>query len=309
MAGFKVWLKAARLRTLPLSLSGIIVGSAIAYTDGIFNSAICGLALLTTLFFQVLSNFANDLGDAQKGADNEGRIGPERAIQSGAISIKQMKNAVRVISITSLISAASLIAVSSSGKGLSFWIFYLVLAALCVLAAVMYTVGKRAYGYNGLGDVFVFIFFGLVSVIGVYYLYPENISLTAFEWKLLFPATTIGALSMAVLNLNNMRDRENDQKVGKNTLVVKLGKKGAKVYHAVIILSAVVSMIAYILLFQPGNYFFISLAIPFLVLFVHLKKVRQIDNEREFDPFLKTVALTTFLLSLLFTLSCVLYHV
>lgn len=309
MADFKIWLRAARLRTLPLSLSGIIVGSAIAYADGIFDSSICGLALLTTLFFQVLSNFANDLGDAQKGADNEGRIGPERAIQSGDISIKQMKNAVILTSIFSLISAASLIAVSSSGKGISFWIFYLILAALCVIAAIMYTIGKRAYGYNGLGDVFVFIFFGLVSVIGVYNLYPENISLAVFEWKLLFPAVTIGALSMAVLNLNNMRDRENDQKVGKHTLVVKLGKQGAKTYHFFIILSAVISMFIYIILFQSGNYFFISLILPFLILFIHLKKVRQVDNEREFDPFLKTIALTTFLLSLLFTLSCVLYHV
>lgn len=309
MAGFKIWLEAARLRTLPLSLSGIILGSAIAYTDHVFRWDICLLALLTTLFFQILSNFANDLGDTLKGADNEGRIGPTRAVQSGGITIKEMKVGVTIASIASLISATLLIAISSDGKDFSFWIFYLALAVLCVVAAIMYTIGKKAYGYLGLGDLFVFLFFGFVSVIGVYHLYPESVSMYAIEWKLLFPAITIGGLSTAVLNLNNMRDRENDQKVNKHTLVVKIGREKAKIYHTFIVLTAIFSMIFFILLYYPTNYYMLALSLPVFLLLMHLKKVRSVTNDREFDPFLKTVALTTFSLSILFTISAILHHV
>ncbi len=309
MAGFKIWMEAARLRTLPLSLSGIIIGSAIAYNDAIFRWDICLLALLTTLFFQILSNFANDLGDTLKGADNEGRIGPTRAVQSGRITIKEMKIGVTFTSIASLISATFLIYYSSEGKNFLFWIFYLVLALLCVIAAIMYTIGKKAYGYYGLGDLFVFLFFGFVSVIGVYHLYPESISMQTFEWKLLFPAITIGGLSTAVLNLNNMRDRENDQTVNKHTLVVKIGREKAKIYHTFIVLTAILSMIAFVVIYYPTNYYLFSLSLPLLLLLFHLKKVKAVTSDREFDPYLKTVALTTFLLSILFTISSILYHV
>lgn len=308
MASIKTWIKAARLRTLPLSLSGIIVGSFIAYHDGIFQLNVLLLALLTTLGFQVLSNFANDLGDAQKGADNEGRIGPERAIQSGEVSISEMKIAVYVLSVASFVFAALLIGVSAQGKDASFWYFYLFLALACIAAAIAYTVGKKAYGYHGLGDVFVFIFFGVVSVVGVYHLYPSSFSITSFEWKLLLPATTIGALSMAVLNLNNMRDRQNDVLVGKNTLAVKLGKEKAKQYHAILIVVAILSMFIYVINFQ-SSWYFLLLIVPSFILIKHLVAVFKTSEEKGFDPFLKTVSLTTFLISILFVISTILNHV
>lgn len=306
MSRIKIWLHAARLRTLPLSLSGIIFGSFVAYNDNIFNKTIFILALLTTLFFQILSNFANDLGDTLKGADNANRVGPTRAVQSGGISISGMKIAVGLTSILAFVSSISLIYISAIGKDFSFWLFYIVLALFCIFAAITYTIGKKAYGYLGLGDVFVFIFFGFVSVIGVYHLFPAQLSLETVEWKLLLPALTIGALSTAVLNLNNMRDCENDEKVGKLTLVVKIGQKKAKIYHTFLILSAIASLLVYLLFFQKSTLFFSSLGLPILILLVHIRKVWNVQEDKAFDPFLKTVALTTFLISILFALSSIL---
>lgn len=309
MARVKIWLHAARFRTLPLSLSGIILGSAVAYNDDIFKWDIFILALFTTLFFQVLSNFANDLGDTLKGADNTERVGPMRTVQSGEISISQMKKAVILLSVLSLISATLLIYVSSSEKGISFWFFYLTLASFCVIAAILYTIGKKAYGYLGLGDVFVFLFFGLVSVIGVYHLYPDSLSLASLEWKLFLPATTIGLLSSAVLNLNNMRDCENDKKVGKHTLVVKIGIQKAKIYHTLLIIIAILSLLIYIGIYHTDNYFFYSLFIPILLLIKHVNTIWKTSSYSDFDPHLKTVALTTFLTSLLFACSILIHHV
>ncbi|MFM6964770.1 MAG: 1,4-dihydroxy-2-naphthoate octaprenyltransferase, partial [Sphingomonadales bacterium] len=197
----KAWLHAARLRTLPLSVSGIIVGTGLAAILGVYDGQIFGLALLTTIGFQVLSNFANDLGDSQKGTDNAQRVGPARAIQSGQLSAAQMKTGMWVVGLLSLLSALFLIKLSIPNLSTTAIFTYVVLALLCIAAAITYTVGKKAYGYRGLGDLMVFIFFGLVSVIGVFLLYGE-----AFEWLVLFPAVSIGAWSTAVLNLNNLRD-------------------------------------------------------------------------------------------------------
>lgn len=309
MAKIKIWIHAARLRTLPLSLSGIIVGSAIAFHDGIFNWSTCLLALLTTLFFQVLSNFANDLGDTLKGADNEHRVGPTRAVQSGGISVREMKIGVTIMSVVSLISSLLLIAVSAHGKDWDFWLFYSVLAFLCIIAAILYTVGKKAYGYHGMGDIFVFLFFGFVSVIGVYHLYPDSISFSTFNWSLIFPAITIGGFSTAVLNLNNMRDRINDEKVGKRTLVVKLGLPTAKMYHATLVILSMMSFTFYVAITQADNAFQLTLLLPFVLFFFELRKIISVQVEKDFDPFLKTTALTTFMLSILFTVNTYIYHV
>lgn len=296
MASVKTWLKAFRLRTLPLSLSGILVGSTIAGMQGAWDGAIFSWALLTTLCFQILSNLANDLGDSQKGTDNAQRIGPMRAVQSGEISVEAMKRAVLIASVLSFVSAGMLIYTSlpnlSSGK---VWM-YVVLAVLCVAAAITYTVGKNAYGYLGLGDLFVFLFFGFVSVLGVYGLY-------AAPWDswLLFPASTIGLLSAAVLNLNNMRDQQNDAQSGKLTLVVQLGPNRAKVYHALLIIVSFAALTLYIgRLQQPV--LFIAL-LPFVILLFHLRKAMQVTDFRAFDPELKKVALSTFFISVLF-LAC-----
>jgi 1,4-dihydroxy-2-naphthoate octaprenyltransferase len=286
------WIKAFRLRTLPLSLSGIILGSFYAKKDGFWDGEIFIFSILTTLFFQIVSNLANDLGDSQKGTDNDKRIGPARAIQSGEISIKAMKIAVIIFSVISLLSASILIKISSENMTNEMILFYAILAIASVLAALLYTIGKRAYGYNGFGDIFVFVFFGLVSVMGSYTLYTKKINI-----ETLFPAITIGLLSTAVLNLNNMRDRENDFNSGKITMVVKLGIEKAKRYHTMLILAALINLIFTIHSLGWFQFFFL---IPVGLLSFHLKRVLENEEERNFDPELKKVALTTFLISILF---------
>jgi 1,4-dihydroxy-2-naphthoate octaprenyltransferase len=306
MTKTKAWIHACRLRTLPLSLSGIILGSFVAKSKGFWDTKIFIFALLTTVLFQVLSNLANDLGDSQKGADNDGRIGPERAVQSGLISMKEMRSAVILLSVLSFVSAGTLIYFSSLNKSISFWLFYAVLAVFCVLAAITYTVGKRAYGYHGLGDFFVFIFFGFVSVVGVYHLYLSEFSFSTFQFENLLPASTIGFLSMAVLNLNNMRDRTNDANVGKRTLVVKLGGERAKLYHAFLILGGIACFTIYVFQFQSENKWMTLSLLPLIFLIAHLRKAMSIVQERNFDPELKKVALSAFALSVLFALAIVL---
>ena len=288
----QAWMKALRLRTLPLSLSGIILGSFIAFKNEHWNGIIFTLAMLTTILFQILSNLANDLGDTLKGADNEERIGPMRAVQSGVISPSEMKKAVILTSFLSLCTALPLVYLGTKNMSSDVLWFYVILTGLCIIAAITYTVGKKAYGYNGFGDVFVFIFFGLVSVLGVYTLYAKS-----FDWLNLLPATAIGLFSTAVLNLNNMRDQINDQKVGKRTLVVKIGPRNAKLYHSYLIIGGIVSLAAFFYLTQ--NYLgFIGL-VPSIILIKHLQKVMLTTNPTEFDPELKKVALSTFAIAVL----------
>jgi 1,4-dihydroxy-2-naphthoate octaprenyltransferase len=286
------WLKAFRLRTLPLSLSGIILGSFLAKKEGFWDGYIFVFALLTTLFFQILSNLANDLGDSQKGTDNQFRVGPMRAVQSGEISMKAMKLAVAIFTFLSLVSAAILIRISAVGMTKEVIWMYVLLAVLCVIAAITYTVGKKAYGYHGFGDLFVFVFFGLVSVLGSYTLYTKT-----FNPEIIFPAITIGLLSTAVLNLNNMRDQVNDKSSNKITLVVKLGKSKAKVYHFFLVLLAIISAVFFLQELNTFRYLFL---IPFCILTLHLQKVNNIQEEKDFDPELKKVALTTFLIAIMY---------
>lgn len=281
---------AMRLRTLPLSLSGIILGAGVAYHNDFWDPIIFALAISTTVLFQVLSNFANDLGDSVKGTDNSDRIGPMRSVQSGVISKSEMKFAVVITSVLSLISAAALIYFGVQGMPQQILWIYIGLAILCVIAAITYTVGKKAYGYHGMGDIMVFIFFGLVSVLGVYSLFAksfliENVSLGIF----------VGLLSTAVLNLNNMRDYKNDAASGKKTIVVKMGPNNAKFYHALLILIALVSLAIFLNSFKKPELFFTMT--PAVILLIHLRKVMKTTHAKDFDPELKKVALTTFLIS------------
>jgi 1,4-dihydroxy-2-naphthoate polyprenyltransferase len=293
MSNVKAWLQAARLRTLPLSVSGIMVGSFYAYSQGFINWWVFSLALVTTLGLQVLSNFANDYGDGVKGTDNEHRIGPQRAIQSGAISIQSMKKGIIITALLTLAAAIILIYLSFGKEHFAYSVFFFVLGLAAIAAAIKYTVGSSAYGYRGLGDVFVFIFFGLVSVIGCYFLFAKNV-----DYRVILPAVSVGLLSVAVLNLNNMRDQVSDAMSGKNTLVVKMGAKAAKVYHYAIILTALGLMLVFAFLshFKPLQYIFILAYAPFVI---HIKIVAKNTVPRELDPELKKVALGTFFLSLL----------
>lgn len=293
----RAWLHAARLRTLPLSLSGIIVGSGLAAVLDAFDGQIFAFALLTTIGFQVLSNFANDLGDSQKGTDNAQRVGPARAIQSGQLSAAQMKIGMWVVGVFSLLSAFYLIKLSVPNLSPNAIYFYIALALACIAAAIMYTVGKNAYGYRGLGDIMVFIFFGLVSVIGVFMLYGE-----AFEWIVLFPAISIGLWSTAVLNLNNLRDIHNDAQMNKRTMVVKLGFQKAKFYHVFLVSFGLATWFftVYLLAVSALNYYLFITLVPSIGFALHLRKVVQNTVPASLDPELKKVALLTFISSVLF---------
>ena len=298
----KHWIQAARLRTLPLSVSGILVGSFYAFanqnktiSEVLFWIIFC-LSISTTLGFQVLSNFANDYGDGVKGTDNEHRIGPMRAIQSGKISIESMKKAIIITSILTLISASLLIYFAFKKTNFGYSLFFLLLGIVAIIAAVKYTVGNSAYGYKGFGDVFVFIFFGLVSTLGVNFLYSKH-----FDLQLILPACAIGLLSVGVLNLNNMRDEVSDRNSNKNTIVVKMGGRKAKIYHYLLIITAMLLMIIFAIIyngtgFKVSQYVFLVAYFP---LISHIRTVYYCSEPRALDPQLKKLAISTFLLSII----------
>lgn len=259
----------------------------------VFNWRIFAYAILTTLGLQILSNFANDYGDGMKGTDNEDRIGPKRAIQSGVISPQAMKRAIIITSVLTLFSAMLLIYYAFRYTNLSYSLFYLVLGILAIASAIRYTVGDTAYGYRGFGDAFVFVFFGLVSTLGVNFLYSKQL-----DFDLFLPAIAIGFLSVGVLNLNNMRDEASDRKSNKNTIVVKIGAANAKKYHYFLIVSAMVLVVVFAVIngFTFDQYLFLLAYIP---LTKHLITVYKNQEPRALDPELKKLALSTFVLSVL----------
>lgn len=293
---FKIYVKAARLRTLPLSVSGIIVGSFLAASHGYFNWIICVLALLTTIGFQIISNFANDYGDGVKGTDNADRIGPKRAIQSGEISPEQLLKTIKITSAFTFLTAIFLI-YTAFGKDdfINLSVFF-VLGVASIAAALKYTMGKRAYGYSGFGDFFVFIFFGLLSVVGTYYLFSKQLEFTIF-----LPAISIGLLSIGVLNLNNMRDSVSDAKSGKNTIVVKIGLEFAKYYHYYLLLASFLFALLYTLFYYKSWHQFLFL-LAYIPIVKHFLVVYHNKRPILLDPELKKLALSTFLFALLFGL-------
>jgi len=288
----KNFIKAARLRTLPLSISGIILGGFLAMSDGLFNVVIFSLAILTTIGFQVISNFANDYGDGVKGTDAI-RIGEERMVSSGKISPKQMKKAILISVILTIIFALFLIYESFGLSNFGYSLLFFVLGIVSIVAAIKYTVGDLAYGYSGFGDVFVFLFFGLLSVLGSYFLFTKEI-----YFLLTLPAISIGLLSTAVLNLNNMRDYQNDKKSKKNTIVVKIGLKVAKRYHYSLLLLSFISAVSYVVLTFTKTVQFIFL-LAYIPLVIHALFVYNNKEELGLDAELKKVALSTFLFSVL----------
>ena len=294
----KHWISAFRLRTLPLALSSIIGGSFILLSPAHFDMTVFVWACVTTILLQITSNLANDLGDGLKGTDNDQRIGPQRAVQSGAITIPAMKRAVLLFVVLSLVSGITLLYFAFTTFNILFFIL-LIIGLAAIGAAIKYTYGKFAYGYSGLGDLFVFIFFGGVGVIGSYFLQTQSVAP-----HVICMAFHIGFLSMAVLNLNNIRDIENDKNVGKMTIVVKMGLRSAKIYHIFLVTG---SFIAVLLTSYYSDMYikesFFLLGIPYLILFQHLLKIPRVRNPRLFDPELKKVAIATLISSI-----CVAMH-
>ena len=293
---FKVYVKAARLRTLPLSVSGIIVGSFLAASHGSFNWLICALALLTTVGFQIISNFANDYGDGVKGTDNDDRIGPKRAIQSGEISPEQLLRTIKITSAITLVFAIFLIYAAFGKDDLVNLLVFFVLGIASITAAVKYTMGKKAYGYSGFGDFFVFLFFGLLSVCGSYYLFTKQLDFTIF-----MPAFSIGFLSIGVLNLNNMRDSVSDAKSGKNTIVVKIGVEFAKYYHYYLLIASFLFASLYTFIYYKSWHQLLFL-LAYIPIGKHFLVVVRNKRAALLDPELKKLALSTFLFALLFGL-------
>ena len=294
MKKLKYWIKAARLRTLPLSISGVLLGCALAspqwWTEPLF-----WWAMATTVGFQVLSNFANDYGDGVKGTDAL-RKGEPRMVASGLITSSEMKRAVWFTGIMTFFSATIVVFMAFGQQHFMLSFLFFNLSLLAIWAAVRYTVGRRAYGYSGLGDIFVFAFFGLLAVLGSSVLFLKQI-----DYTLVLPAITIGLLSVGVLNLNNMRDAASDAMVGKRTLAVRLGFTGAKRYHYVLIFGAAISALVYALLMAEFllNWAFV---LAFLPLAWHLRRVQKITQPSDFDGELKKVALSTFFYALLMAL-------
>lgn len=294
MGKTKAWVQAARLRTLPLSLSGIIVGTAMAARQGFFELDIFVFALLTTVGFQVTSNFANDYGDGVKGTDNEDRIGPQRALQSGLLSRTALKKGIIVSIAISMLFAIVLIYRAFGLENLAYIAIFFILGALSIWAAIKYTMGSRPYGYRGLGDLYVFLFFGLLGVLGSMFLYTKQL-----DWPSTLPAIGLGLLCVGVLNLNNLRDVVSDKKHGKITLVVKMGFDNGKRYHFLLMAIAFLSFLFYILMEGIGwgqSYFMLAFA-PILA---HLIKVLKTHDPGLLDGELKKLALSSFLLAILF---------
>lgn len=293
MDKLKLWLSAFRLRTLPLSVSGIIIGGCIAYYNGFFNFKIFGLAILVTLAFQILSNLANDYGDGVKGTDNNNRIGPERAVQSGKITPEEMYEAIKINILVIIFLVFMLVLASFGTRNFLYSLLFFILGALSIYAALKYTIGESAYGYKALGDLMVFLFFGVLSVMGSYFLFAR-----ALEHVLIFPACIVGLLSTGVLNLNNMRDLESDHESNKITVAVKFGLKRAKIYHAFLIITALVLGIIFGL-FYYRSFASILFFIAFIPIIKHLLFVFKTKEPIQLDSQLKVLALSTFVLSLL----------
>jgi 1,4-dihydroxy-2-naphthoate octaprenyltransferase len=306
------WIKAARLRTLPLSLSGIIMGSFIArwklYGEGgIWDWRIFALALLVTLLYQILSNYANDYGDGVKGTDAKRVVEAEaRAVASGKITAKQMKNAVIILSVLSFAATVGLLYVAFIPEYINEFYMFIGLGVASILAAIGYTIGKKPYGYMGLGDLFVFIFFGLVSVCGSYFLFTKS-----FSWDMLLPGTAVGMMSMAVLNLNNMRDIESDRLSGKNSFALRIGFKNAMIYEMILLQLPLILMLVFFGVngfFQSQNYYVFIVMILLLPLMKLRRQIMAVKNPRELDPFLKQVGIITFMMAVLTAVGLNFFH-
>lgn len=293
MASFRSWIKAARLRTLPLALASVAMGGLVAATHANFNIKAVIMTGITALFLQILSNLANDLGDSRSGIDNEKRVGPKRTVQTGEISAPSMKKAIILVAVLALISGLLLIFWAASLSFKTSAIFVL-LGLAAIIAAIKYTVGRNPYGYIGLGDLFVFLFFGLLGVAGTWFLATKS-----WDPLILLPAAAMGLFSTGVLNLNNMRDIDNDRLNGKNTLAVKLGLSTAFFYHCLLVLLPFAMLSAFVILSgaNPRVFLFI-ITLPLFV--VDLVRIKQSFGGAMLDPFLRKLAVKTLLLTLFF---------
>jgi len=290
---FRIWIAAARLRTLPLSVAGIIAGNALAIPHTNFSWKLFGVTLLTAISFQILSNFANDYGDGIKGTDNQNRVGPKRVFQQKLLSEKTLFKGIILAGIIGFLLAMGTVALAFGCDEMQRSLVFLGLAVLAITAAYKYTAGKGAYGYFALGDVFVLLFFGLLAVCGAYFLQTKTLGVAVW-WV----AIAMGFFSVGVLNLNNMRDMENDAAVGKKTIASILGLSIAKKYHAILLLSGSLSLAIGLMEIAKTFWHYVPLIVVLPLLF-QLYKTMYIETYSDFDKLLKPLALSTFAISLI----------
>ena len=290
----KAWISAFRLRTLPLALASIGMGSFLAAADQQFRGSVVAWSALTTLFLQILSNLANDYGDTKHGADSINRKGPQRAVQAGLITPDQMKTGMLLFTLLSLLSGLILLWVAFGQEGIYLFLLFFVLGLAAIWAAINYTAGAKPYGYAGLGDISVFIFFGLVGVTGTYFLQTQQV-----QWPVLLPAAALGFFSIGVLNINNIRDIQSDKLAGKYSVPVRLGPRKARMYHVCLLVLGMFCAIVFAILQKASvqNYLFL-LTLP--LFFHNARQVWYRQNPEEIDPYLKQMALSTLLFVLLF---------
>ncbi|AFM04146.1 1,4-dihydroxy-2-naphthoate prenyltransferase [Bernardetia litoralis DSM 6794] len=306
----KAWIEAARLRTLPLALASMLMGCFLAVMNNFFDIKIASLTILTAILLQILSNYANDYGDSIHGADHKDRVGPKRAVQEGKITSSQMKKAVILFSILSFMSGVLLLFMAidfQSENSLKILVFFLGLGLFCIAGAILYTAGKKPYGYMGLGDIAVLIFFGWVAGGGTYFLQAQASTLFDFQtisWDIFLPATSCGLFAVGVLNLNNIRDIKSDILAGKNSIPVRIGKEKANIYHALVIIGAWLSAILFLIL----NYQKISNLIFLIILPLFIWNIIQVFKRKdmELDPLLKQLAISTLFFVILFGISFIL---
>lgn len=303
MKQFNVWVQACRLRTLPLAGASIIVAGGLAYQYQVFNLSIFLLSLVTALLLQILSNLANDYGDALTGADDH-RVGPDRAMQSGLINAALMKKAIIFVVLTCLLSGLTLLSISF-GDDLTSWLIFLGLGALAIVAAITYTMGKLPYGYRALGDISVFMFFGLLGVLGSFYLQALTLPVA-----IILPAFSVGLLSASVLNINNIRDMYSDKAANKITLVVLLGRKKAFIYHLILLFSAMLCSILYINHLSDSQfwqYLFLLVASPLIKSTLELAGAIKRDQRDGaiFNEQLKNTSISAFVFSILFAIALI----
>lgn len=293
------WVIAVRPRTLPLSLAGMLMGSTLAADYGKFNILVFILSGITSLLLQILSNMANDYGDSRWGADNVHRKGPDRAVQAGLISAGSMKKGIIFIIALTLLAGITLLLAAAgfdfSNPNMKYIFFiFLITGLLSIIAAILYTNGKKPYGYAGFGDIFVFIFFGPVSVLGTFYLHTF-----IFRWEYFLPAAACGLFSTAVLNLNNIRDIQSDQIAGKKSIPVRMGRQKAVAYHHLLLIFGFLLTLAFTTIhFKSFFQFLFLLTFPLFV--KNATVVKKLEDPRQLDPYLKQLALSTLVFVLLF---------
>ena len=292
MAKFKYYLKSMRLRTLPLSLAGVLMGSFLAVADYKVPAAVVLLVCLTTILLQILANLANELGDVQHGTDTADRVGPEYGLNSGGLTVGQMKGCIGVILALCIASGLAMIWVSFGTLFCMESLILIILGAAAIFAAMRYTMGRNPYGYRAMGDLFVFLFVGVTAVLGAYFVCAH----TLHGWLLLLPASAIGLFSVGVLNVNNIRDMKTDAP-NRVTVAMKLGLHGARIYQTVLICLGWICMIAYTLLrFPDWRHWLFVLTLPLYI--IHLRGVWT-NEERALDKYLPMLVMSTFIFALL----------